>query len=281
MIPQVTRTARSPAVADQQPGEGHPGGARQQRENPADSQSPAGPGPVAQQRGRAHQQGDAGGLHEDELAVGHRAVHQPDRAAEIRPVVVFGDAEQEARTGELEVQPQGERDQGGDDDHHVDRREPGRAAPPLGAGAPPWDPSAEVLASVSLTAGLSLDLLITRPLDSPFATSDAGRSPACAGEAAIARPTADRTGQDGRTGRLLRNLPVEPCEETFRPGPCLHRAPLGGGSSDDRRPASRGRRRAEPAVFSLPPGLPQVRYGNSGIALALCAPGGIRPIVRP
>jgi hypothetical protein len=27
-----------------------------------------------------------------------------------------------------------------------------------GAGAPPWDPSAEVLASVSLTAGVSLNL---------------------------------------------------------------------------------------------------------------------------
>src|SRR5262249_56164842 len=50
---------------------------------------------------------------------------------EIRPGIEFGDAEQEAGTAVL-VEPQGERDQGGDDDHHVDRREPGRAASPLG-----------------------------------------------------------------------------------------------------------------------------------------------------
>jgi len=90
-------------MADEQPGEGHPGGAGQQGENPADGQSPGGTGPVAQQRGRAHQQGDAGRLHEDELAIGHGPVHQPDRAAEVWPVVVLGDAEQEAGASVLAV----------------------------------------------------------------------------------------------------------------------------------------------------------------------------------
>src|SRR5215467_3874282 len=55
------------------------------------------------------------------------------------------------------------------------------------AGAPPWDPSAEVLASVSLTAGLSLDLAHLRSRTARSPTSDAGRSPAGAEEAAIAR----------------------------------------------------------------------------------------------
>src|SRR5215475_6575280 len=55
----------------------------------------------------------------------------------------------------------------------------------------PWDPSAEVLASVSLTAGLSLHpFLLLTPLDSPFTSlgrqprppaSAAGHGPACAG----------------------------------------------------------------------------------------------------
>src|SRR5579863_4230668 len=89
-----------------------------------------------------------------------------------------------------------------------------------GAGAPPWDPSAEVLASVSLTAGLSLNLFryFSHPRTACSATSDAGRSPACRGRWPIARPKADRTGQGGHNGRVLRNLQVKACGKTLTPG---------------------------------------------------------------
>ena len=43
-----------------------------------------------------HDQRDPRRLHHDEVVVGHRAVHQPDRAAEVRAVVVFADARRRA-----------------------------------------------------------------------------------------------------------------------------------------------------------------------------------------
>src|SRR5690348_8088815 len=80
-----------------------------------------------------------------------------------------------------------------------------------GAGAPPWDPSAEVLASVSLTAGVSLNLSLFSPVDSPFGDLGRRHSRRVRGRRPIARPKADRTGQDRHNGRLLRNSQVKPC----------------------------------------------------------------------
>src|SRR5262249_3494660 len=86
------------------------------------------------------------------------------------------------------------------------------------------------------------------PWTARSSTSDAGGSPACAGETAIARPKADRTGQDGRNSRLSRNLPVKPREKTYRLKPRGKTYRLGrwpappppaGGSSGDGRCVSR------------------------------------------
>ena len=108
------------AMTHQQPAEQHAGGAGQGGQDPAGRHRPGRGGQLGQQRGRPHQQRDPRRLDGDEVAVRDGAADQPERAAEVRAVVVLGDAEQVAGTGQL-VHPQPEPEQRRHRDHDAGR----------------------------------------------------------------------------------------------------------------------------------------------------------------
>ena len=120
-----------PAVTGEQARQRHGGGAGQRGEHPPGRHPRDGAGRLGRQRDRGHQQRDPGRLHHDEVAVRQRPVDQPDGAAEVGPVVVFGDPEQVAGAAQL-IQPERQANQGRHDDHCGRRPGRGRAA----AGAP-------------------------------------------------------------------------------------------------------------------------------------------------
>ena len=112
----------------------HGGGAGQHGEHPPGGHPRDGAGRLGRQRDRGHQQRDPGRLHHDEVAVRQRPVDQPDGAAEVGPVVVFGDPEQVAGPAQL-IQPERQANQGRHDDHRGRRPGPGEPA----TGAPGRD----------------------------------------------------------------------------------------------------------------------------------------------
>src|SRR6516165_595299 len=118
--------------------------------------------------------------------------------------------------------------------------------PRWAAGAPPWDPSAEVLASVSLTAGFSLDLLAL----------------------CIRRQPVRRRRTPGGARRVRGRRPP--------PGP-QRMVPARTGEPADCRVTCRSRlveRIHRLGRWPAPPhfrrGLARVRYGHCGITLAGC-----------
>ena len=111
------------AVADQQPDQDHARRAGQGGQDPAGRHGVGRPDGLGQQRGRHHQQGDPGRLHQEERAVGQVAVDQVDGAAEVRAVVVLGHPQQIAGTGQQQ-QPERHGQQGADADGHADRGQP-------------------------------------------------------------------------------------------------------------------------------------------------------------
>ncbi len=111
------------AVADQQPDQDHARRAGQGGQDPAGRHGVGRPDDLGQQRGRHHQQGDPGRLHQEERAVGQVAVDQVDGAAEVRAVVVLGHPQQIAGTGQQQ-QPERHGQQGADADGHADRGQP-------------------------------------------------------------------------------------------------------------------------------------------------------------
>src|SRR5215831_9172207 len=74
--------------------------------------------------------------------------------------------------------------------------------PRWGAGAPPWDPSAEVLASVSLTAGLSLNHSITNIPGQPVRRPRTPARPGVCGGGGH-RPAHSGSYRPGRAERLI------------------------------------------------------------------------------
>jgi hypothetical protein len=108
------------AMTYEQSAEQHAGAAGRHGQDPPGRHCPGRAGQLGQQRGRQHQQGDPRRLDGDEIAVRDGAADHAECAAEIRAVVVFGDAEQMTRTGQL-VDPQPEPEQGGHRDHDAGR----------------------------------------------------------------------------------------------------------------------------------------------------------------
>ena len=102
-------------VADQQAAHGHCGRASQRGEDPAHAHPPRGAQALGHQRDRRHQQRDARRLDHDEVPVRQVAVDQQDRAAEVRPVVVLGHADQVVGTAQL-VEPERDGERGQDHD---------------------------------------------------------------------------------------------------------------------------------------------------------------------
>ena len=121
-----------PAVTGEQARQRHGGGTGQHGEHPPGGHPGEGAGRLGRQRDRGHQQRDPGRLHHDEVAVRQRPVDQPDGAAEVGPVVVFGDPEQVAGAAQL-IQPERQGNQGRHDDHRG--RRPGQDEPATGAPA--------------------------------------------------------------------------------------------------------------------------------------------------
>ena len=98
-------------------------GTRRHRQDAPGRHAPGRAGDLGQQRGRAHQQRDAGRLHDDEVAVRKGAVHEAQGAAEVRPVVVLRDAEQVSGPAQQE-EPQAHADQREARDDQRDGGEP-------------------------------------------------------------------------------------------------------------------------------------------------------------
>src|SRR5579863_1077754 len=89
-----------------------------------------------------------------------------------------------------------------------------------GAGAPPWDPSAEVLASVSLTAGLSLNLFVCfrtrgQPVRRPR-TPGAARPAGGGGQ--LPGPKRIVPARAGITAECCVTCRSKPVEKTLTPG---------------------------------------------------------------
>ena len=112
-----------PPVPEQQSHQDHACRAGQGGQDPAGGHRVGRPDGLGQQRGRHHQQGDPGRLHQEERAVRQIAVDQVDGAAEVGPVVVLGHPQQVAGTGQQQ-QPERQGQQGADPDGHADRGQP-------------------------------------------------------------------------------------------------------------------------------------------------------------
>ena len=108
------------AMTHKQPAEQHAGAAGRRGQDPRGRHRPGRAGQLGKQRGRQHQQRDPRRLDGDEIAVRNRAVDQAESAAEVSAVVVFGDAEQMAGTGQL-VAAEHEPEQGRRRDHDASR----------------------------------------------------------------------------------------------------------------------------------------------------------------
>ena len=132
--PARHRDRQRAAVPDQQAGQRHPARARAGGQDAADGQGLGGAERPGERGHRRHQQHHPGWLHGDEVLVRDRAVDQPHGAAEVDPVVVFGDPEQVAVLGQL-PQPQEQSERGGDDDGQHDRGQPPSRARRRGRGA--------------------------------------------------------------------------------------------------------------------------------------------------
>ena len=132
--PAGDHDGKGAVAADEEAGQDYSGAARRGSENPGQLHPRGGAGDPRHECHRCQQQRDSGRLDGDEVAVGQDAGHQAQRAPEIRPIVILGDAQQETREGELVVDPQRQRQRGGDRDHHDDGRGRPSASRPRGLG---------------------------------------------------------------------------------------------------------------------------------------------------
>ena len=121
-------------MPEQKPDQRDAGRSGRGRHHSGDAERSIRPDHLSQQRDRRHQQRDAGWLNEREITVGHDAVDQPQRTAEVHAIVIAGEAEQIVGARQL-IEPEDQREQcrGRDDDRHGrlgDARDGGPATEP-------------------------------------------------------------------------------------------------------------------------------------------------------
>ena len=119
--PAGDQHGKGAVAADEKAGQDHAGAAHRHGEDPGQLHPRGGAGPPGHQRHRRQQQRDSGRLDDNKIPVWRNAGRQAQRTAEIRPVVVLGDAQQKAWAGGLVVHAQRERQRRGHRDYHGDR----------------------------------------------------------------------------------------------------------------------------------------------------------------